>query len=617
MSINPVVVGSKTEGNPLTSFDVKTIDTDTFEFDEHVHSMNVWDGDCGRETYKGVLGLQLDFDSGKTIDEVREMFKDYKNVVYTSNSHLADGATHKVHVLLPFASDEPQWVTLKDGDMFYRAAKALFPTSDHKVLYLHMKLFPNTNGSYRKYVNDGDDKAYYSLPSDAFINANPSEIPKNAKIGIVNDNDSSMRSNNYKGRSGERIECSMPCCTGRARKHQGTNAIVLDAGLYCHSSETFYRFIDYKKGLHSFVRRIITNNMNLTFKRNVRSMADECGGEVCTDTTIAKIREKCGEFGVYNRQVIEDVVNILFDENRFDELEDWQNDLKAMGDCSGSIDKMLSYFNFKGQDFASIVVKKWMVGCIARLKTSEFNPVLTIGGAQGIGKSQWAEWLCSGIRSKQGSYFLDKTVRPNDKDDKLKLGGLFLWEIAEVQATTRYSDVEALKSFLSTRSIDERPAYGRYSVHMKPIANFIATYNPKGTIFTDTTGGRRWYILHLDGLDWGYSNDLDPNSVWSESLTLYEGGFDYKFSVEEEKVLRELVEEETALPEALEDIERLLAGCGGVVQTLVLRNKLRLEDSRFNSKTDQALDRWIAEAMLYLGWEKCKVNGQRGYKDSN
>jgi hypothetical protein len=51
--------------------------------------------------------LVLDYDGGTTIDEIKDRFREYEYVCYSSFRHLYDGKTHKFRVIIPFTKPIP------------------------------------------------------------------------------------------------------------------------------------------------------------------------------------------------------------------------------------------------------------------------------------------------------------------------------------------------------------------------------------------------------------------------------------------------------------------------------------------------------------------------------
>lgn len=159
---------------------------------------------------------------------------------------------------------------------------------------------------------------------------------------------------------------------------------------------------------------------------------------------------------------------------------------------------------------------KWMVGAISKLFTGERNPMLVIVGEQRTGKSYFINWLCP-----LQNHFNKGSINPDSKDAILRLIDVFIWEVEELGATTRRSDVEALKSFITRPFVYERPPYGRYPIH-KPVAtSFFGTVNHDGAGFlTDPTGSTRFLSCTVEAINWDYTK-LSIDDLWAEAYWFY------------------------------------------------------------------------------------------------
>lgn len=159
---------------------------------------------------------------------------------------------------------------------------------------------------------------------------------------------------------------------------------------------------------------------------------------------------------------------------------------------------------------------KWMVGSIAKLFTGERNPMLVIVGEQRTGKSYFINWLCP-----LKTHFNKGSINPDSKDAILRLIDVFIWEVEELGATTRRSDVEALKSFITRPFVYERPPYGRYPIHKPAAASFFGTVNHDGAGFlTDPTGSTRFLACTVEAINWDYTK-LNIDDLWAEAWWFY------------------------------------------------------------------------------------------------
>ena len=175
---------------------------------------------------------------------------------------------------------------------------------------------------------------------------------------------------------------------------------------------------------------------------------------------------------------------------------------------------------------------KWMVGAIAKIVEGERNPMLVLASPQYAGKSSLCEWLCP-----MKDRFIRGAINPDSKDHKLRLNVVFIWEVEELEATTRRQDVASLKSFITLPSTYERPAYKKHPVHKTSMASFIGTINPDGAGFlNDTTGSTRFLVCELDAIDWqGYTANANVDDLWSEAYWFYQNMPDsWKLSPEQD-----------------------------------------------------------------------------------
>ena len=61
--------------------------------------------------------LVLDYDGGTTIDEIKNRFREYEYVCYSSFRRLHDGKTHKFRVIIPFTKPIPAWKRFNEYGM--------------------------------------------------------------------------------------------------------------------------------------------------------------------------------------------------------------------------------------------------------------------------------------------------------------------------------------------------------------------------------------------------------------------------------------------------------------------------------------------------------------------
>jgi len=139
-------------------------------------------------------------------------------------------------------------------------------------------------------------------------------------------------------------------------------------------------------------------------------------------------------------------------------------------------------------EYTAEVMRLFMLGAVSRIYHPgiKFDYMLILVGAQGIGKSTFLR-LLTVVRDCYNDNF---NTLENDKPFE-KLRGMWILEMAELLATKRMKDVEAIKSFITSRVDVYRAPYARRSESHPRICVFAGTTN-SDEFLTDMTGNRRF-----------------------------------------------------------------------------------------------------------------------------
>jgi hypothetical protein len=206
------------------------------------------------------------------------------------------------------------------------------------------------------------------------------------------------------------------------------------------------------------------------------------------------------------------------------------------------ISELLKHLTFTDdhKDIAAVYVRKWFIGAIRRLlDDGHQNPALVLDGVQGRGKSYLVKWL-----SVKNEWFTDNAVSADNKDDLATLTTKFVWELAELDATTRKADVAALKAFLTKETVTYRPPYGHHAITKPALASFIGTVNAgRAGILKDQTGNRRFHVVELLEIDQKYSQSINPVNLWRQAFYLYGIGESADLTPDESQIRDEINEE--------------------------------------------------------------------------
>lgn len=139
-------------------------------------------------------------------------------------------------------------------------------------------------------------------------------------------------------------------------------------------------------------------------------------------------------------------------------------------------------------EYNTAALRLFMLGAVSRIyhPGCKFDYMLVLVGPQGKYKSSFFhflaindEWLNDNFNSLDG----DKAFE--------KLRGMWMVELAELQATKRAKDVESIKSFITSRDDIYRSPYSRRTEHHPRMCVLAGTSNPVDFL-TDRTGNRRF-----------------------------------------------------------------------------------------------------------------------------
>lgn len=193
------------------------------------------------------------------------------------------------------------------------------------------------------------------------------------------------------------------------------------------------------------------------------------------------------EYGLSCKEKAIDATTNVCSQNRYNPIAEWLNCLKWDGESR--IRGLLPMFlQCEESDYNTAVITMFMRGAIARALEPgcKFDTMMVLVGAQGIGKSTFLsrlahkrEWFNDNFNSIDGDAAIEK------------MRGMWILEMAELLATKKSKEVEAIKSFLSSSVDTIRPKYARETEQRPRVCVFAGTTND-GSFLTDTTGNRRF-----------------------------------------------------------------------------------------------------------------------------
>lgn len=330
------------------------------------------------------------------------------------------------------------------------------------------------------------------------------------------------------------------------------------------------------------------------FRSNGRSIIDD---------DVVQIQEQIQHLGIARiaKDTVHDAIERCARENSFHPVRQYLNDLRWDG--IERIDLLFPrYFGSEDKPYTREIGRRFMIAMVARI----FEPgckadyMVIIEGPQGRKKTTACEVL-------GGLWFSNCLPEiAGNKDAMMHLRGHWLIEVSELQAMfSRRTDTAQLKSFLTRRIEQYRPAYGRREVYEPRQCIFIGTTN-QHTYLRDETGGRRFWPFVAGEIDID-ALKIDRDQLFAEAVSLFRTNEPHWPDPEFEREFIEPEQQARYEEDAWEEkIHRYLEVSANVTLLDVAQQALLMECSKLGT-ADQ---RRISAAMLRLGW----VHGKMDWK---
>jgi predicted P-loop ATPase len=305
---------------------------------------------------------------------------------------------------------------------------------------------------------------------------------------------------------------------------------------------------------------IIERLRALGYEFRLNSCADtvEVNGRPITEILEAEIRMRLRDIGLAKKiAAAEDAYLAEAKKNAYHPVRDYLDGLvwdggdhiTALTSHLYSNDPPVVYRGGASAALHHVYFYRWLIGAVAKVYTGAQNALLVLDGNQGIGKSTLAHWLCP-----LSEFFLEGPINPTDKDSDVRLISQWIWEVSELDATTRKADQSALKSFITKEVVTVRKSYGRHDTKKMAMCSLIGTVNNTSGFLADESGSRRFMITKLDRIDRAYQK-LDVSQVWAHAKQLYFDGEVWQLRGEEaaaQAAINERYEAETTLTDWLQ-----------------------------------------------------------------
>lgn len=347
--------------------------------------------------------------------------------------------------------------------------------------------------------------------------------------------------------------------------------------------------------------------MGYNFKLNEVTDQIECNGAPLTDELFSKIQYQLIERGLTVERYARVAVGATAFDNRYHPVKEYLSRLPYDG--GHYFDDLVACFDNPDRLIA-LYLRKWMLGTIAKTIEGKQNKMLILDGKQGVGKSLFVKWLCSGIPE----YFTEGGIDTDNHDTKIRLTTKWIWEVGELGSTFRRSDREAMKNIITMQSMTFRRPYGHFEKTKPMLANLIGTINNEGGFLDDPTGSRRFMICEVKNIDWQTYIQLDVNKLWGEIYAAYLLGEDTEFTeAQKQQTAKNNQKYEIEDPIEIVMRDKYTIKPGDLTLWTSTAELMYTLQEKVKMPSAKAFQMALSTTCKKLGLEKGQHNTQRGY----
>lgn len=255
-------------------------------------------------------------------------------------------------------------------------------------------------------------------------------------------------------------------------------------------------------------------------------------------------------------QLAQKYVLALADKSPIDPFADWVSN-KPWDQTSRLNDVCETLVPAEGYktDLRDALVRKWLLSIVAATfskKGFRARGVLTLQGAQGLGKTTWFAKLITPVRLREEMIKLGHSWDGGSKDARLAALRHRIVELGELEGSFR-REMAGLKAFITETDDKIRPPYARLEAEYPRSTIFAATVNDPRFLH-DTTGNSRFWTVACERID--YDHDIDMQQVFAELKGAFTKGEQWWLTQGEEAALASLNRHhqvQTAIGAAIEE----------------------------------------------------------------
>jgi hypothetical protein len=311
---------------------------------------------------------------------------------------------------------------------------------------------------------------------------------------------------------------------------------------------------------------------------------------------------------VNNAAQITQGVQMAADANRFHPVRDYLESLVWDGQAR-VMSWIPTYLGTPADYYHHSVGAFFLIGMVARIYQPgcqmQYMPIFE--GTQGLGKSTMLKALC-----KDPEWFSDSPLNIGDKDAYIGIQGVWLQEVAELDAFNK-KDATAIKSFITSASDKFREPFGRRDVRRPRQTVFAGTTN-QHEYLKDPTGNRRFWPVEV------VSVDLDGlkavrDQLFAEAVKMFKDGCRWAPTREEEAQYFKHVQEDREIQDPREQkVRQFLNQPANQIKDSftsleILEGALDTPVSKLDN--GRALATIIGGIMTRLGWKKKRSSDRK------
>jgi hypothetical protein len=286
---------------------------------------------------------------------------------------------------------------------------------------------------------------------------------------------------------------------------------------------------------------LLLRHYGLTFKFNIIKQSPEVWKQGEKQGQLqyyySLIRDLCDKQGLklpVNK--FDDMLLSIARKTRYNPFSDWLNECGGKYDGSDYIGAVCNTIKSTLPDSVKRkYITKFLLQ-LAYIATSDDADdiaqhfLLVLKGKQGDGKSAWLMRLLPEWAQRENYGLPGRTCDVNNKDHILEQASALLVEWAEIAATFRKSDTEAIKAHITKKFDRLRPPYFKEAIDIKRRSCLCATVNDE-EFLRDNTGDRRYTVIPC--LDIDYQHNVDISGLWGQIWQMKQQGVPYWYSKEE------------------------------------------------------------------------------------